>query len=83
MLVGPVLVSPGMSKGDNNFPGFAGHASPEVTQIPFYLVSAIQFQPMLVRVVIPHQAQNSALLPAEFQEVLVGTILMFLKVLLG
>lgn len=32
---------------------------------------------------ISPQAQKSALLPAEFQEVLVGTILMFLKVLLG
>ena len=36
-----------------------------------------------MRGVIPPQAQNSALLPAEFQEVLVGTILVFLKVLLG
>lgn len=32
---------------------------------------------------ISPQAQKPALLPAEFQEVLVGTILMFLKVLLG
>jgi len=36
-----------------------------------------------MRGVIPLQAQNSALLPAAFQEVLVGTILIFLNILLG
>lgn len=52
------------------------------SQLPFIKPQPFSSQPVLMCGVIPPQAQNLTLLPAEFQEGL-GTVFTFLKVLLG